>query len=87
MSVAEPDRVVVAGRVELRPVPVDLARVLADPQAGDPGSASWATGYPLHGTRMAAGMLVRRAEASGDHDDSQWGMFEIVLRESGEGDR
>jgi RimJ/RimL family protein N-acetyltransferase len=83
MSVARPDHVV-AERVELRQVPVRLARVLADPEADDPGSRSWARGYPLPGTRVAARNVVRLAEAAGDRGNGQWGMFEIILRETGE---
>ncbi len=65
----EPDRVP-AGRVELRQVPLALVRVLADPEADDPGSQSWAPGYPLPGTRVAARNLLRQAEAAGD--TSRW---------------
>jgi RimJ/RimL family protein N-acetyltransferase len=83
MSVAQPDRVV-AGRVELRQVPAGLARVLADPEAGGPGSRSWARGYPLPGTRVAARNFVRQAESAGDGGNGQWGMFLIILREIGE---
>jgi RimJ/RimL family protein N-acetyltransferase len=83
MSVAQPDRVV-AERVELRQVPVGLARVLADPEANDPGSRSWARGFPLPGTRVAARNLVRQAEAAGDGGNGRWGMFQIILRETGE---
>jgi RimJ/RimL family protein N-acetyltransferase len=83
MSVAQPDRVV-AERVELRQVPAGLARVLADPEADNPGSRSWARGYPLPGTRVAARNFVRQAEAAGDDGNGQWGMFEIILRETGE---
>jgi RimJ/RimL family protein N-acetyltransferase len=83
MSVAQPDRVV-AERVELRQVPTWLARVLADPEADDPGSRSWARGYPLPGTRVAARNTVQQAEAAGDGGNGQWGMFEIILRETGE---
>jgi RimJ/RimL family protein N-acetyltransferase len=80
MSVAEPDRVV-AERVELRQVPAGHARVLADPEADDPGSRSYARGYPLPGTRAAAQNFVRQA---GDGGNGQWGIFEIILRETGE---
>ena len=59
MSVVQPDRVA-AERVELRQVPAGLARVLADPEADDPDSQSWAHGYPLPGTRVAARNFVRR---------------------------
>ena len=83
MSVAQPGRVV-AERVELRQVPVGLARVLADPEADDPGSRSWALGYPLPGTRVAAGNFLRRAEAAREAGNGQWGMFEIILRDTGE---
>ena len=86
MSVAQPDRVL-AERVEMRQVPVGLARILADPEADDRGSRSWASGYPLPGTRAAARNLVQQAEAAGDGGDGgdgRWGMFEIILRESGE---
>jgi RimJ/RimL family protein N-acetyltransferase len=83
MSVAQPGRVA-AERVELRQVPLGLARVLADPEAGDPGSRSWARGYPLPGTRVAARNFVEQAEAAGDGGNSQWGMFQIILRETGE---
>jgi RimJ/RimL family protein N-acetyltransferase len=83
MSADQPDRVV-AERVELREVPVALARVLADPQADDPCSSSWARGFPLSGTRVAARSLVLRAEAAGNDGISQWGMFEIILRQTGE---
>ncbi|HEY2076053.1 MAG TPA: hypothetical protein VGH53_06930, partial [Streptosporangiaceae bacterium] len=83
MSVAQPDQVV-AERVDLRRVPVRLARVLADPEADDPGSRSWARGYPLPGTRVAARNTVQQAEAAGDGGNGQWGMFETILRETGE---
>ena len=83
MSVAQPDRVM-AERVELRQVPVGLARVLADPEADDPGSRSWARGYPLPGTVVAARKFLRQAEAAADGGNAQWGMFEIILRETGE---
>jgi RimJ/RimL family protein N-acetyltransferase len=75
---------VAAGRVELQQVPIRLARVLADPEADDPGSRSWASGFPLAGTRVAAQKLVRQAEAAGADFNGQWGMYEIVLRETGE---
>ena len=83
MSVDQPDRVV-AERVELRPVPVGLARLLADPEADVPGPRPWVRGYPLPGTRMAARNFVRQAEAAGDDSNGQWGMFQIILRETGE---
>jgi RimJ/RimL family protein N-acetyltransferase len=84
MSVAQPHRVV-AERVELRQVPAGLARVLADPGADDPGSRSWAAGYPLPGTRVAARNFIQQAEAAGDSGaNGQWGMFQIILRETGE---
>jgi [ribosomal protein S5]-alanine N-acetyltransferase len=83
MNVAQPDRVA-AKRVELRQVPTELARLLADPEADDPGSRSWARGYPLPGTRVAARNFVQQAEAGGDGGNDQWGMFEIILRETGE---
>jgi RimJ/RimL family protein N-acetyltransferase len=83
MSAAQPDRVV-AERVELQQVPVGLARVLADPEADDPGSRTWARGYPLPGTRVAARNLVRQAEAARHDGNGQWGMFLIILRETGE---
>jgi len=79
LSVVQPDRVA-AERVELQQVPAGLARVLADPQADDPDSRSWVHGYPLPGTRVAA----RQAEAAGDGGNGQWGMFQIILRETGE---
>jgi RimJ/RimL family protein N-acetyltransferase len=79
MSVAQPDRVV-AEHVELRRVPVALARVLADPEANDPGSRTWARGFPLPGTRVAARNLVQQAECGND----RWGLFQIILRETGE---
>src|SRR5271169_2896496 len=83
MSVAQPDRVV-AERVELQQVPAGLIRVLADPEAYDPDSQSWAHGYPLPGTRVAARNFMRQAEAAGDGGNGQWGMFQIILRETGE---
>ena len=83
MSVAQPDRIV-AERVELRRVPVGLARVLADPGADDPGSRSWARGFPLLGTRMAARNFVRQAAVAAPGGSGQWGMFQIILRETGE---
>jgi RimJ/RimL family protein N-acetyltransferase len=83
MSVAQPDRVV-AERVELRQVPAELAQFLADTEADDPGSRSWARGYPLPGTRVAARNFVRQAEAAGDDGNGQWGVFQIILRETGE---
>jgi RimJ/RimL family protein N-acetyltransferase len=82
MSVVQPDRVV-AERVELRPVPLELARILADPAARDPGSSSWAHGFPLPGTRIAARNLVEQAESAGGGGSGLWGMFHIVLRETG----
>jgi RimJ/RimL family protein N-acetyltransferase len=72
-----------AERVELRQVPPGLVRVLADPEAGGPASQSWAPGYPLPGTRTAARNLARQAEA-GDDGGGQWGMFQIILHETGE---
>jgi RimJ/RimL family protein N-acetyltransferase len=33
---------------------------------------------------VAARNLVRQAEAAGDGGDGQWGMFQIILRETGE---
>lgn len=83
MSAAQPDRVV-AEHVELWPVPIGLARVLADPEANDPGSHSWARGFPLPGTRVAALNVVEQAEAAGHGGNSQWGMFHIILRETRE---
>ncbi|MDQ2814112.1 MAG: GNAT family N-acetyltransferase [Actinomycetota bacterium] len=83
MSVIWPDRIA-AERVELRQVPAGLARVLADPQADDPDSRSWALGYPLPGTRVAAQNLVRQAEAAGGDGIGQWGMFQIILRDTGQ---
>lgn len=80
MSAAQPDRVG-AERVELRKVPAGFARILADPQAGNPGSWPWAPGFPLPGTRVAARNVVQQAE---DDGDSQWGIFHIILRETGE---
>jgi RimJ/RimL family protein N-acetyltransferase len=78
---------VVAERVELQPVPLGLARILADPATGAAAWPSWARGYPLAGTRIAARMLLRGAEAAGDADDGRvppWGMFQIILRDTGE---
>jgi RimJ/RimL family protein N-acetyltransferase len=83
MSAVQPDRVA-AERVELRQVPVGLARVLADQDADDPDSRSWAHGYPLPGSRVAARNFVRQADAAGDGGNDQWGMFQIILRETGE---
>src|ERR1700722_16714395 len=83
MSVVQPDRVA-AERVELRQVSAGLARVLADPEADDPDARSWADGYPLPGTRVAARNLARQAETAGDGGTGQWGMFQIILRETGE---
>ncbi len=84
MSVVQPVRIA-AERVELRQVPAWLARVLADPQADDPGSRLWADGYPLPGSRVAARNVVEQtAEAAGEGGVGQWGMFEIILRETGE---
>lgn len=80
---AEPDRVM-AGRVDLRQVPAKLLRVLADPEANDPGSRSWARGFPLSGTRIAARNLLQQAEVTGDKSIAQWGLFQIILRETGE---
>ena len=77
----------VSERVELQPVPLGLARVLADPDTEDAAWPSWAPGYPLPGTRIAARMLIRGAEARGDAADGEvpaWGMFQIVLRATGE---
>ena len=83
MSSSELDRVVTE-RVELRPVSLDLARVLADPQASDSGSQSWAAGYPLPGSRVAARNFVQQAEAAAGGDRGKWGMFQMILRETGE---
>ncbi|HEY2520030.1 MAG TPA: GNAT family N-acetyltransferase [Streptosporangiaceae bacterium] len=78
---------VLAERVELQPVPLGLARILAAPATGEAAWPSWAHGYPLPGTRIAARMLLRGAEAAGDAADGRippWGMFQIVLRGTGE---
>ena len=83
MSGSELDSVVTE-RVELRPVSLGLARVLADPQASDPGSRSWAAGYPLPGSRVAARNFVQQAEAAGGGDRGKWGIFQMILRETGE---
>jgi [ribosomal protein S5]-alanine N-acetyltransferase len=83
MSAVQPDPVA-PERVELRQVPAGLARVLANPDADDPDSRSWAHGYPLPGTRVAARNFVQQAEAAGDGGNGQWGMFQIILRETGE---
>ncbi|MGH3196606.1 MAG: GNAT family N-acetyltransferase [Streptosporangiaceae bacterium] len=83
MSGSELDGVVTE-RIELRPVPLGLARVLADPQASDPGSRSWAGGYPLPGSRVAARNFVQQAEAAGGGDRGKWGMFQMILRGTGE---
>ena len=83
MSGVQPDRVA-AERVELRQVPAGLARVLADPEADDPGSQPWARGYPLPGSRVAARNFLQQAESAGDGGNGQWGMFMIILRETGE---
>lgn len=82
MNGVQPLRVA-AERVELRQVPAGLVRVLADPEADDPASHSWAQGYPLPGTRVAARNLVRQAEAAGS-GGGQWGIYQIILRETGE---
>jgi RimJ/RimL family protein N-acetyltransferase len=83
MTVAQPDRVA-AGRVELRYVPAGLVQVLAGPRADEPGLRSWARGYPLPGTRVAARNLVLQAETAGEVGPGPWGMFQIILRETGE---
>jgi RimJ/RimL family protein N-acetyltransferase len=83
MSGSQPARAL-AERVELQQVPVALARVLADPEANDPGSHSWTRGYPLPGTRVAARNVMKQAEAAQDGGNDQWGMFQIILRETGE---
>jgi RimJ/RimL family protein N-acetyltransferase len=83
MSGSELDGVVTE-RIELRSVPLSLARVLADPQASDPGSQSWAGGYPLPGSRVAARNFVQQAEAAGGGDRGKWGMFQMILRGTGE---
>jgi ribosomal-protein-alanine N-acetyltransferase len=83
MRASEPDGAV-TDRIELRPVPLALARALADPAAGNPGSLPWASGYPLAGSRLAARSLVRQAEAAGAGDSAQWGMYQMILRETGE---
>jgi RimJ/RimL family protein N-acetyltransferase len=75
---------VVAERVELQQVPIELARVLANPEADDPASRSWASGYPLAGTSVAAQKLVRQAEVAGDDFNGQWGMYQIILHETSE---
>jgi [ribosomal protein S5]-alanine N-acetyltransferase len=80
MSGAQSDHVM-ADRVELRRVPRGLARLLVDPDADNPGPGSWAPGYPLPGTRRAAQNFV--LNAGGDSAD-QWGMFQIILRQTGE---
>jgi RimJ/RimL family protein N-acetyltransferase len=83
MSAVQPDRGA-PERVELRQVPEGLARVLANPDADDPDSRSWAHGYPLPGTRVAARNFVQQAEAGAEGRNGQWGMFQIILRETGE---
>jgi RimJ/RimL family protein N-acetyltransferase/ribosomal protein S18 acetylase RimI-like enzyme len=77
----------ISERVELQPVPLGLARVLADPRTDAGAWPSWAPGYPLPGTRLAARMLIRGAEASGDATGDRvpaWGMFQVILRDTGE---
>src|SRR5580658_4561412 len=83
MSVVQPDHVA-PERVELRQVPAGLARVVADTDADDPEAQPRAHGYPLPGTREAGRKFVQQAEAAGDGGNSQWGMFQIILRETGE---
>src|SRR6202012_5204532 len=61
--------------------------ILADPATGASDWPSWAGGYPLAGTRIAARMLLLGADAACDADDGRippWGMFQIVLRDPGE---
>jgi GNAT superfamily N-acetyltransferase len=84
----------ISPRLELQPVPLGLARILAGPQSGpagpEPGPAApptWAAGYPLPGTRAAARTLLRGAEARGDTSDGHvpaWGMYQVILRETGQ---
>jgi RimJ/RimL family protein N-acetyltransferase len=81
MSTAQPDHVV-AERVELRLIPLAVARALADPAADLPDEPSWAPGYPLPGTRVAARHLVEQADTGAGY--GRWGMFQLSLRETGE---
>lgn len=67
-------------RVVLRRVPRALARVLAGPGDAGAGERSWAAGYPLPGTRVAARALLARD----DDGSGPWGMYEIILRASGQ---
>ncbi|HEX3513775.1 MAG TPA: GNAT family N-acetyltransferase [Trebonia sp.] len=83
MGGVQPHRIA-AERVELLQVPAGLVRVLADPEADGPDSQSWAPGYPLPGTRAAARNLVRQAEAAGGEGGGEWGIYQIILRETGE---
>jgi ribosomal-protein-alanine N-acetyltransferase len=71
-------------RLELRPVPLSLARILSDPQMADPAPRSWAGGYPLPGSRVAARNMVQQAEAAGAGEHFPWGMFQMILRGTGE---
>jgi RimJ/RimL family protein N-acetyltransferase len=82
---AEPESTPTTPRLDLVPVSLDLARVLAGPDdADEPVPPSWAEGYPLPGTRRAAHMFVLGAEAGRAGGPRHWGMFRIVLRENGQ---
>lgn len=67
-----------AGRLALEGVTPAAARDLA---AGGDGGFAWVADGPFHGTREAAGMLVKAYE-SGVHRP-EWGMFVLVRREDG----
>lgn len=70
-------------RVELRLIPLEVARALADPAAELPDAPPSAPGYPLPGTRVAARHLSEQADNAGA-DYGRWGMFQLILRETGE---
>lgn len=80
MTTAKPARVA-AERIWLEQVPVPLARTLAASEPAPPGSRPRAPGYPLPDTPVGARMFLRHADATGD---DQWGLFQIILRETGE---
>jgi RimJ/RimL family protein N-acetyltransferase len=71
-------------RLELRPVALSLARMLADPLASNPGPTAWAAGYPLPGSRVAARNIFEQAGAGESGELVRWGMFQMILRETGE---
>jgi len=64
-------------RLCLRPLTSDVCAAIVD---GDPGTRSWADGYPTEGDVVVASIA---REAGAHHDpDTPWGPFQICLNDA-----